>query len=65
MLAYKNIYNRILILVGVVKPLYVPKNEKVVDVLMKSLPNKKLVYFRSMLRMMDITNLVERRDEVP
>jgi len=36
------------------------KSEQVVDVLMKSLPNKKLVYFRSMLVLVDNFYLVER-----
>ena len=43
-----------------VKLQYVPTNEKVADVLTKSLPNKKLVYFRSMLGLVDISDLVER-----
>jgi len=43
-----------------VKLRYVLKNEQVVDVLMKSIPNKNFEYFKSMLGLVDIYDLVER-----
>lgn len=53
-------YIRSMVQDGVVKLQYIPKDDQVVDVLMKSLPNKKFEYFRSMLRLVDITYLVDR-----
>lgn len=55
-------YHYILNLVqdGVLKLDYIPIDDKTVDILMKSLPNKKLMYFRNKLGLIDIYSLVER-----
>ena len=40
---------------------YIPIDEQVADMLMKSLPNKKFEYFRSILGLVDITDLVDSK----
>ena len=54
-------YIRSLVQDGVVKQQNIPTNELAVDVLTKSLPNKKFEYFRSMLGLVDFTDLVDRQ----
>ena len=53
-------YIRSLVKYGVEQLQYIPTNEQVVDVLTKSLPNKKFEYFRSILGLVDITDLVDK-----
>jgi len=53
-------YIRSLVQVGVIKLQYTLTDEHIADVLTKSLPNKKFEHFRSMLRLVDVTNLVYR-----
>jgi len=53
-------YIRSLVHDGVVKLQYILKNEQVANVPTKSLPNKKFEYFRSMLRLVDVTNLIDK-----
>lgn len=45
---------------GVVKLQYIMMDEQAADVLTKSLPNKKFEYFRCMLGLVDVTDLVVR-----
>lgn len=52
-------YIRSLVQDGVVKLRYIPIDEQVADVLTKYLSNKKFEYFRSMLGLVDVTNLVD------
>ena len=56
-------YIRSLVQDGVVKLQYIPTDEEVVDVLTKSLLNKKFEYFRSMTWLVNITYLVDRERE--
>lgn len=53
-------YIRILVQHGVVKLHYILTDEQVFDVFMKSLPNKKFEYFRSLLGLAIITDLIDR-----
>ena len=45
---------------GVLQLQYISTDEHVADILKKYLPNKKLVYFRDKLGLVDISSLVER-----
>ena len=53
-------YIRNLVQDGVLQLWYISTDEKVVDILTKYLPNKKLVYLRDKLGLVDISSLVER-----
>ena len=52
-------YIRELVQNGVLSLQYISIDEHVADILMKSLPNKKLVYLRDKLGLIDISSLVE------
>ena len=53
-------YIRKLVQDGVLQLQYMSTNEHVANILTKSLPNKKLVYLRDKLGLVDISSLVER-----
>eukprot|EP00253_Pinus_taeda_P014136 PITA_14136 len=53
-------YIRMLVQDGVLKLEYVPTDEQIADILKKSLPNKKFVYFRDKLGLVDMSSLFER-----
>jgi len=53
-------YIQKLVQYGVLKLEYIPIDDQTADILTKSLPNKKLVYFRNKLGLVDISSLVER-----
>ena len=53
-------YIRSLVQDGVMKLQYISTDEQVAHGLTKSLSNKKFEYFRSMLGLVDITDLVDR-----
>eukprot|EP00253_Pinus_taeda_P029711 PITA_29711 len=55
----KSHYTRNLVQDGIVKLQYVPKNDQVVDILTKSLPNKKFGYLRSMLGLVNISDFFD------
>ena len=45
--------------IGVMKLQYISTNEQVADILTKSLPNKKLVYLRNKLGLVDVSSVVK------
>eukprot|EP00253_Pinus_taeda_P033835 PITA_33835 len=53
-------YIRKLVQDGVLRLNYIPTDDQIADILTKFLPNKKLVYFRNKLGLVDISSLVER-----
>lgn len=53
-------YIRSLVQDGVIKVHYILTDEQVVDVPTKSLPNKNFEYFKSMLGLVHITDLVDK-----
>eukprot|EP00253_Pinus_taeda_P001484 PITA_01484 len=53
-------YIRELVQNGVVQLQYISTYKQVVDILMKSLPNKKLVYLRDKLGLVDLSSRIER-----
>ena len=53
-------YIRELVQNGVLQLQYISTNEQVVDILTKSLPNKKFAYLRDKLGLVDVSSLIER-----
>ena len=50
---------------GVLQLQYISTDEHVADILTKFLPNKKLVYFKDNLGLVDISSLIEREIYTP
>ena len=53
-------YIRKLVQDGVLKLEYIPTDDQIANILKEFVPNKKLVYFRNKLVLVDISSLVER-----
>ena len=56
----KYLYIRELVQNGVLQLQYISTDHPVADILTKSLPNKKLVYLRDNLGLVDVSSLIER-----